>query len=262
MPELPDVESVVRMLRRRIVGGRIGRVRVLDPSVVRSPVPALFARRLRGRVIQAVHRRGKYLLIRLEGDFTIVGHLRMTGDFSVVPRREPVGRHTRLVVGLDGTDVRFIDQRRFGHVDLVATHALEEFPALQRLGVEPLGPAFTQDRFRILLRTRRGSLKGLLLRQDLIAGIGNLYADEILFQARLRPARQGDSLRPAEMRRLYHAIRDALRRGVEALSRRRAAVGDLMRIRARGGVCPRCRRPLRTATIAGRTTYFCPHCQR
>ncbi|HLJ61940.1 MAG TPA: bifunctional DNA-formamidopyrimidine glycosylase/DNA-(apurinic or apyrimidinic site) lyase [bacterium] len=262
MPELPDVETVVRMLRRRIVGGRIGRIRVLDRSVVRSPVPAVFARRVQGRVIQAVHRRGKYLLIDLEGASTIVGHLRMTGDFAVVPRREPIRPHTRLVVGLDGTDLRFIDQRRFGHVDLVATHALEAFPALQRLGVEPLGPAFTQDRFRAILRGRRGSLKGLLLRQDLIAGIGNLYADEILFQARLRPARQVDSLRPVEARHLYHAMRNALRRGVAALSRRRTAVGDLFEARARGGACPRCRRPLTSATIAGRTTYFCPRCQR
>ena len=262
MPELPDVETVVRMLRRRVVGGRIDRIRVLDPSVVRSPAPALFARRVRGRAIQAVRRRGKYLLIRLEGGSTIVGHLRMTGDFSVVPRREPIRPHTRLVVGLDGTDLRFTDQRRFGHVDLVATHALDDFPALRRLGVEPLGPAFTPDRFRGILRTRRGSLKGLLLRQDLIAGIGNLYADEILFQARLRPARHVESLRPAEVRRLYHAIGDTLRRGVESLSRRRAAVGDLMQIRARDGACPRCGGPLRSATVAGRTTYFCPRCQR
>jgi formamidopyrimidine-DNA glycosylase len=262
MPELPDVESLARMLRRRIVGRRIDRISVLDPSVVRSPHSSTMVRRLRGRAIEGVGRRGKYLLVCLDGGAILVGHLRMTGDFAVVPSGKPMHPHTRLVLGLDGNDLRFVDQRRFGHVDLVPARALGGFAPLRRLGAEPLDPAFTLARFRHLLGGRRGALKGLLLRQDLIAGIGNLYADEILFQARLLPRRPVGSLGPAELRRLHRAIRGVLRRGVAALSRRRRVEGDLFGVRARGGACPRCGRPLRTATVGGRTTYFCVRCQR
>lgn len=262
MPELPDVESVVRVLRRKLIGRRITRISAVDRSIIRSPAPSLFARRLRGRTIRKVGRRGKYLLVHLEAGYAIIGHLRMTGEFVVVPQSEPIHPHTRLVVGFDGEDLRFVDQRRFGHVDLVPTHALRTFKGLRALGVEPLSSGFTLDRFRSLIQGRRGSLKALLLRQDVIAGIGNIYADETLFQARLLPARQAQSLRPAEVQRLYHAIRDVLRRAVKALSRDHGSPGDLVEVRERGGACPRCHRALRAAAIAGRTAYFCPSCQR
>ena len=214
----------------------------------------------------------------------MVGHLRMTGDFVVVARRERLRPHTRLVLGLGARDLRFVDQRRFGHVDLIAAGALETFPGLRALGVEPLTPAFSLDRLRALVDDRRGALKGFLLRQDLIAGIGNIYADEILFQARLHPGRPLRSLRSPQVRALHRSIRAALRRGIAALSGRgrlagrrprkrlevlrrrgrRSSVreGDLVAVREKGGACPRCGAPLRVTTVAGRTTYFCRRCQR
>lgn len=262
MPELPDVEAVARLLRGSVAGRRVTRVDVPDRSVVRSPVPRLFVRRLRGRRIRTIERRGKYLLVSLSGDRVLIGHLRMTGDFVVVPRRTPRRAHTRLVLGLGDDDVRFVDQRRFGHVDLIDARDLKTFPGLRALGVEPLTPAFSLTRLRALLAGRRGALKAFLLRQDMIAGIGNLYADEILFRARLHPARQLSALRDAEIRALYRSIRGTLRRGIAALSRRGRPIGDLFAVREPGGRCPRCGGPLRIATIAGRTTYFCPRCQR
>lgn len=204
----------------------------------------------------------------------MVGHLRMTGDFVVVARRERLRPHTRLVLGLGPRDLRFVDQRRFGHVDLIAARALETFPGLRALGVEPLTPAFSLDRLRALIDGRRGALKGFLLRQDLIAGIGNIYADEILFRARLHPARPLRSLHSAQIRALHRSVRAALRRGIAALSRRgrpgrtrrgrRSSVseGDLIAVREKGGACSRCGGLLRVMTVAGRTTYFCPRCQR
>ena len=262
MPELPDVEAVARLLRRSIAGRRVTRVEVPDRSVVRSPSPSLCVRRLRGRRIRTIGRRGKYLLVELSGGLIMVGHLRMTGDFVVVPRRAPRRAHTRLVLGVGVNDVRFVDQRRFGHVDLISARDVDTFAGLRALGVEPLTPTFSPDRFRTMVHGRRGTLKAFLLRQDLIAGIGNIYADEILFQARLHPARQVQTLRPAEVRRLYRSIRRVLRRAIAALSRRGRPVGDLIAVREPGGVCPRSGGPLRMATIAGRTTYFCPRCQR
>jgi formamidopyrimidine-DNA glycosylase len=261
VPELPDVEVLARRLHRALAGQRVNRVAVRDRSVVRSPSPAVFVRRLRGRRIGSVGRRGKYLLVRLSGGLVLAGHLRMTGDFEIVPRRAPVRPHTRLMLGVGSREVRFVDQRRFGHVDLVDAGRLNAVPGLRALGVEPLGPEFSARGLAALIRGRRGGLKAFLLRQDRLAGIGNLYADEILFQARLHPARAVALLRPPELRRLHGAIRRTLRRGIAGLSRRGGAIGDLIAVRDRGGACPRCGGPLRTATIGGRTTYFCPRCQ-
>src|SRR5215469_2491687 len=199
MPELPDVEGVARFLRRTAARRRITRVEVRDPSVVRSPSPRAFAQRVRGRSIQSIARRGKYLLFDLSGDLVMVGHLRMTGDFLVVPRDRPFRAHTRLVLGLGRDDLRFVDQRRFGHVDLIGAADLTTVSGLRALGVEPLSLEFTLDRLRALIAGRRGTLKAFLLRQDRIAGIGNIYADEILFRARLHPGRQLRTLRADEI---------------------------------------------------------------
>lgn len=264
MPELPDVEVVVRLLRRHTVGRRIRAVRVLSHATIRSPNPRAFTRLVRGRTIRAVGRRGKYLLINLDGKLMMVTHLRMTGDFVMAPPGIPP-RHTRVVFTLNGRELRFIDQRRFGHIDLVDLSrpgALAAWEGLRHLGDEPLDPAFTLERFREILHGRRGTLKALLLRQDLIAGIGNIYADEILFHARLRPARSIASLRPAQLTRLYRMIRAVLGRAVERLSRYGRSAGGLMAARRKGGTCPRCGRELRTASIGSRTSYYCAVCQR
>ena len=265
MPELPDVEAVVRTLRRRAVGRRISGVIIRSPGTIRSPAPPAFARRVRGRTIRAVGRRGKYLLFHLDGGLMMVAHLRMTGDFVVARPDTPAPQHTRVVFALNGRELRFIDQRRFGHIDLLdlaRPGGLAAWEGLRHLGDEPLDPAFTPARFRELLRGRRGALKALLLRQDLIAGIGNIYADEILFQARLRPTRSAASLRPAHLTRLYRAIRTVLRQAVDRLTRYGRSEGALGAARRKGGTCPRCGRALRTATVGGRTAYYCAFCQR
>ncbi len=261
MPELPDVETVARMLRRTVAGRRITGVRVLTPPTVRSPHPRRFIRQLTGRTVRHVDRRGKYLLIRLSRPLTLVVHLRMTGDFEVVPHAAPVHPHTRVILQFGRRDLRFIDQRRFGHMDLVPSEA--ESGLVGHLGVEPLDPSFTMKRWKALLDGRRGSIKSVLLRQDLIAGIGNIYADEILWQARVHPARSVHRLRPAEVARLHLIIRGVLRRAVASLSRYGRPVGRFLEVRGEPDApCPRCGRPITTARVAGRTTYFCSTCQR
>jgi formamidopyrimidine-DNA glycosylase len=265
LPELPDVEALVRELRRRVKGRRIRGVSILSPSTIRSPRPSVFARRVRGRAIRAVGRRGKYLLIDLDGRLMIAAHLRMTGDLEVARPGDSQPPHTRVVFALNGRELRFTDQRRLGHIDLIdltRPGALAAWVRERHLGAEPLDPAFTPDRFRKILRGRRGALKALLLRQDLIAGIGNLYADEILFHARLSPLRSPASLGPVDLTRLYRAVRTVLQRGLTSLTRYGKTPGRLIAVRTKGGMCPRCRRTLRTATVGGRTTYYCPGCQR
>lgn len=262
MPELPDVETVARRLRRAMVRRRIQNVKVLSPPTVRSPSPTAFARRLLGRRVRQVDRRGKYLLISLSGDLVLVAHLRMTGDFEIVAPGEEMHPSTRAVFTVAGREVRFVDQRRLGHMDLIARDDLAQFPGVRSLGVEPLSPEFTPRRLRGLLAGRRGGLKATLLRQDLIAGIGNIYADEILWQARLHPTRVVASLSGREFSRLHRQIRGVLARATRSLSRYGEPVGDLLAVRERGGQCPRCGRELAVETIAGRTTYYCRHCQR
>ncbi|HTD47408.1 MAG TPA: bifunctional DNA-formamidopyrimidine glycosylase/DNA-(apurinic or apyrimidinic site) lyase [bacterium] len=262
MPELPDVETLARTLRRRTAGRRIDRVRVLSPKTIRSPAPRAFARLMRGRRIERVGRRGKYLLIDLDGALTLIVHLRMTGDFAIAPAGAPLHPHTRVLFALGAEELRFVDQRRFGHMDLLPAARVHRLSGLRRLGEEPLARGFTLNRFRPLLRGRRGMLKGLLLRQDLVAGIGNLYADEILFQARLRPARPVESLRPPDVARLHGAIRAVLRRATDGLARSGRPGATLLDARGRGGACPRCGRALVPARVAGRGTYYCRACQR
>jgi formamidopyrimidine-DNA glycosylase len=260
MPELPEVETVARRLRRKIVGRRITGVQLLTPSTIRTPPPRQFVRDLNGSTVTGIGRRGKFLLIRLDPARTLVVHLRMTGGFEVVPRSAPLHAHTRVILKLGGLELRFIDQRRFGHMDLVK--AEETFAPLQRMGSEPLERAFTLPRWHQILAGRRGTVKSLLLRQDLVAGIGNLYADEILWQARVHPARLVHTLRPEEIRRLHGTTRRVLRRAVLQVPRYGHSVGRFMDVREADALCPRCGHPLRTARIAGRTTYFCPRCQR
>jgi formamidopyrimidine-DNA glycosylase len=262
VPELPDVETVARRLRQAVVGRRIRGVRVLTAATVRSPSAAAFVRRLRGRRVAGVDRRGKYLLISLSGDLVLVAHLRMTGDFEVTSPRAGVDPSTRVIFAVGRREVRFVDQRRFGHMDLVPRDELDRFPGLRTLGIEPLSREFTAGRLRRLLAGRRGSLKSALLRQDLIAGIGNIYADEILWQSKLHPGRSVASLSPQDLRRLHGHIRRVLARATRWLSRYGEPVGDLLEVRERGGHCPRCGRELTVETIAGRTTYYCSHCQR
>jgi len=262
MPELPDVETLARRLRRRLRGRRIRKVRLFTPSTVRHPDPATFARLLRGRQVLTVDRRGKYLLIRLDRDLTLAVHLRMTGDIEVMGAAAPMPPHTRVLFEGDGFHLCFTDLRRFGHMDLLTPRQLAHLRGVATLGVEPLGPEFTPQRLRQLIRAHRIGLKALLLRQDLIAGIGNLYADEILWQARLHPARTAGTLRGDQVAMLHRVIRRVLDRAVRRLSRNGRPVGIFLDAREREGHCPRCRGPLRIARIAGRTTYFCRRCQR
>lgn len=262
MPELPDVETVAAMLRRRVRGKRIRRVRLITPSTVRSPDPATFIRLMRGRRVRGIDRRGKYLLIGLDRDLTLVAHLRMTGDFEVADHQTPIHPHTRVIFEMDGRDLRFVDLRRFGHMDLLTPGALSEFRGIARMGIEPLSPEFTLEKFRALLARKRGGLKAFLLRQDVIAGIGNIYADEILWRARLQPSRPLESLRADRNAQLYRTIRTVLRTAVAGLSRYGRPVGRFLDARDVDGRCPRCGRLLMVERIAGRTTYYCKTCQR
>ena len=275
MPELPEVETIVRDLARSgIVGAPIRRVRVFWPRIIEGESVRSFTRRLAGRRIESIRRRGKYIVIGLSGELSLLVHLRMTGSFSVSDspcRRTP---HEHVLLDLEGdVQLRYRDTRKFGRWRIVS----EPERALQHLGPEPLDRRFTLGVFRAALRRRRGMLKPLLLNQHFIAGLGNIYVDEALWQARLHPQRSSDSLQPVEEERLYRAIRSVLRKGIRCLGtslgsgrqnfqRPTGARGGhqekLNVFRRTGEPCPRCGTPVQRLIVGQRSTHVCPKCQK
>jgi formamidopyrimidine-DNA glycosylase len=275
MPELPEVETSVRALRKPLVGRTItGVVFPKDPGRTINMTPAHMAQRIAGQRIEQITRRAKYLVFQLDGD-TLVVHLKMTGHLYVVPPAEesPFDRWLRVRFALDnGRELRFSDARRFGRVYLCSRP--EE--VLPDLGPEPLDETFTLDVLRQRLAGRKGVLKSLLLNQAFIAGIGNIYADEALHIARLHPLRTADSLTDAEIARLYEGIRQALNDGVryEGASinwyrkpdgTRGDSQSHLRVYREHGHLdrpCPDCGGPITKIRVGQRGTHFCPICQR
>jgi formamidopyrimidine-DNA glycosylase len=281
VPELPEVETVARDLRPRLVGATIVGARSSWARTLRTHAPEAFAVEVAGRTVEAVGRRGKQLVVELSGSAALTIHLKMTGQLFVVPAALPVDPYVRLVLVLaDGRELRFRDIRKFGRIGLYprdpATGDLVTEPGGAAVfaghGPEPLDEAFTLRAFRARLRGRKGRLKSLLLDQGFLAGIGNIYADEALWAARLHPLRSASSLGPADQRRLYEAIRTIL---AEAVERRGSSIDDytapdgdgqmqerLNVYQRTGESCPRCGRPIRRIVIGARASHFCSWCQR
>lgn len=275
MPELPEVETVVRdLVAAEIPGRRICRVEVLHPGVVAGTKPAGFIRRLNGRKIKAVGRRAKFIVFQLDDGELLTLHLRMTGQLHLVKGlcRRDKHDHLRLTLN-DGRTLIYHDPRRFGRWKL-AKNAAEIF---HNLGPEPLDGGLTPAEFARRLARHRRQLKPLLLDQTFLAGLGNIYVDESLFAARLHPQQLAHRVHPAEARRLFAAIRRILN---AAIGQRGTTLGlgegnfasphqtrgrYLTRLQAygRGGEpCARCGTPIKRMVVGQRGTHFCPHCQR
>jgi formamidopyrimidine-DNA glycosylase len=277
VPELPEVETLRRDLEQEFAGRRIVRVEVSGRrSIRRHPQVDEFAGRLRDRRVEAVGRRGKYLLARLDGGDVLVVHLGMSGQLLRSVAGDPVARHTHVVMTFaGGRQLRFVDPRTFGELFVSHGGRLEDdVPELAHLGLDPLDGAVGPARLGRLLLARRAKLKPLLMDQRVIVGIGNIYADEILFAARLRHDRSSASLTTAEIRRLHRAITRTLE---DAIALRGSSLADLQYrdlfgetggYRARhhvygreGEPCTRCAGRVARVKTNGRSTFFCPRCQ-
>ena len=269
MPELPEVETVARDLRPRLVGRRLLVLHGHFPGVLILGDGAALGPD--GRRIEAIRRRGKLLILDLEGELALSVHLRMTGRLEVEPLGRPRAVHTHVTASLDdGTELRFVDPRRFGRVELRRREDLEATSFLRRLGPEPfdLEPATLAAR----LKGRRGPIKSVLLDQKLVAGLGNIYVDEILFDTGLHPRQEADRLLPAEIERLVEAMQRILLAAIEGggstirdyrtLDGRAGSYQGRHRVFGRAGLgCPRCGASVRKIALAGRGTHFCPECQ-
>jgi formamidopyrimidine-DNA glycosylase len=271
MPELPEVETTARGLRERIVGLRVRSVGGVDwPRMLPNATEADLDRVLRGQAVTGVDRRGKYLLLLFEDDVTLAIHRKMSGNVLLQPAESPRERHTHLEIEfVDGTALRLVDSRKFGRVYLFLSGAELAAFVDQRLGPEPFLDAAV---LAGLVRGRRGRIKSLLLDQSFLAGVGNLYADEALWEAQIHPLRAADSLSQAEIGRLALAIQQVLRLGIErrgtSFSSYLDADGspgenqDFLHVYGRvEKPCPRCGAPIRRLLIGQRPSHVCPVCQ-
>ncbi len=273
MPELPEVETVVRDLRGAGLAGRqIVQARVFWRKTIACPTPARFAREIRGLKALSLARRAKFIVIALSGGRTLLIHLRMSGHLDVLPPRTRPRRHDRVVLVIDdGRQLHFEDTRKFGRVWLVRDPA----HVLGKLGPEPL--AISLARFSAALAARSRRLKPLLLDQTFLAGVGNIYSDEALWTARLHPQRRSDSLSAAQAAELLKAIQQALRRGIRNLGttlgggkthfvlprgERGRNQEQLNAYGRTGAPCPRCGTKIRRILVGQRATHLCPACQR
>jgi formamidopyrimidine-DNA glycosylase len=270
MPELPEVETAVRALRRPLIGRTITGARNDWPRHVAVPPVDEMRERIAGRRVEAIDRRGKYLVFTLSDDETLIVHLKMTGHLSVVPAETPADPYAHTVFELDDCrELRFRDPRKFGRVYLVRDPA----DVLGPLGPEPLEAGFSAEELAAQLARRKRVLKPLLLDQTFIAGIGNIYADEALFYAGIQPTRRSDTLTGEEIAALHDAIQKVLAMGI---AREGASIstyvkpdgqkGDMQNavavFRRTGQTCYRCGGPIERIVLGGRSTHYCPHCQR
>ena len=273
MPELPEVETIKEDLRELVVGSTVERVEVLDPALVEQPSAAEFARRLDGVRITGARRRAKHLIVELDSGDALVFQLKIGGQLLLVPPVEEPWTALMVVLQLDGGRRLFLrDQTGFTRTRLLDAEELEA--RLAPLGPEPLEEGFAVEYLRETLGGRRAQIKPLILDQKVVAGVGNIYADEILFDARLHPRRKANTLSEAEWRKLYEAIRENLAAGVEhrgttvrlyrdVLNRPGEHQNHLQIFEKHGGPCPEgCGGEVVQEKVGGRPTHFCPRCQR
>jgi formamidopyrimidine-DNA glycosylase len=274
MPELPEVEHVVRALRDAVAGARIVAVD-LNLKKLAGRAPATFIRKLRGARIESLGRRGKHILFNLDSGHVLIVHLRMTGKFVCLPLDAQLPPYAHVVFYLD--DERrlvFCDMRQFGRMTIVAASRLHQSRELATLAPEPLSDEFSLDHLRATLARSRRELKQLLLDQAKVLGLGNIYAAEALFLARISPFKAADSLSKRRTIKLHAAIREIIQEAIDCGSTLRIDLGDggasyfgtlerFWRVYEREGEpCVNCGTKIRRVVQAGRSTYYCPRCQR
>jgi formamidopyrimidine-DNA glycosylase len=265
MPELPDIAVFNRLVQRHCLHRVIAKAIVTDPASLEGATVATLQRRLKNQELSACSHRGKVLFVEFAAAATLAMHFGPNGSLQYVPRRQPAPRHVRLWLDFaEGDRLAYINPRRIGHVHLV--RSTEAFIAKEQLGPDALDSAFDGAAFAAVLNGSRRAIKSVLMDQMRIAGIGNTYSDEILFQARLHPALRAGSLGGAATRRLFNVMKSVLETAIEhdagaANFRDRLPRYWLLPERRDGGHCPRCGSAIRANKIGGRTAYFCPTCQ-
>lgn len=275
MPELPEVQTVVNdLIAAGVPGTGIADVRVYWPKTIADQNPSAFSRQLRKRTINAISRRGKYIIFHLRPELYLLFHLRMTGRFVLARAGSHRTRHDHLIIRLDdGRQLRFHDTRKFGRAFLAPDHQT----ITGHLGPEPLSPGFTAKKLAARLTARKRQLKPLLLDQTFIAGLGNIYVDEALWEARLHPLSGSNALNLEQATKLHRAIRKVLKQGLKnagttlgngqanfySLERRTGRNRSFLNVfRRTGQPCPSCASPIERLVVGQRSTHICSRCQQ
>ncbi len=273
MPELPEVETVRRGLTG-VAGRCIESVDIRLARIIKWPDPAAFAASLQGKRIDSIDRRGKYLLLQLEDDFVLVIHLRMTGRLYFRQAAEPIDPYTCVQFLLDSGDrLVFADVRTLGTLYLLKSEELQRIHGLASMGPEPLSDEFTADYLASVVKHRKAKIKSLLLNQEVVGGLGNIYVDETLFLAGIHPERTGDSLQMEDIDRLVETIKYVIN---DAISHKGTTIRDYLDSNGREGAhqhhllvygkkgknCPVCGHVIQRSEVGGRGTHFCPACQQ
>jgi formamidopyrimidine-DNA glycosylase len=269
MPELPEVETIIRDLSPKLQGLKVSSFKILFPGVFRSADQKILEK-LKGKKVIRLRRRGKWILIDFDNNLSLLCHLKMTGQFLFCPSSGPVDKHTHFILSFKDSryELRFRDVRKFGSISCHPTPEVLKFP---HLGPDPLLVSFS--RLQKLFQGRRGRLKNMLLNQGFIAGIGNIYADEILFEAKLHPLTPVFMLEEKELLRLWEAMRFILRKAVEyrgtSIRNFRDAEGregnfkNRLRVYGKESLsCSRCGKRIERLRLGGRSSFFCPQCQK
>ncbi|HWQ42082.1 MAG TPA: bifunctional DNA-formamidopyrimidine glycosylase/DNA-(apurinic or apyrimidinic site) lyase [Desulfosporosinus sp.] len=273
MPELPEVETIRRTLSEHVTDSLIEDIMLIWPSAVCGWKDKDFADLVTGRRIKTIDRRGKYLLIRLDEDLTLIAHMRMTGRLNYYPDHQEPEKHTHVVFRLEHGEVHFSDVRKFGRIQVIPTPLCISESSLSKLGPEPLTGEFTPKVLKDRFGKKKLSVKAALLDQHVLAGLGNIYVDESLFWAGIAPERGVDTLTEGEISKLHQAIQTILQAGIDAQGTSfrdyRDANGDkgsfeqALQVYGRGGKpCQVCGQALERIRLAGRSTVYCSSCQR
>ncbi|MBP2099735.1 DNA-formamidopyrimidine glycosylase [Enterococcus rivorum] len=273
MPELPEVETVRKGLEKLVVGKKIEKVTILWPRIIERPEAELFAEKLLGQTIEKMERRGKFLIFKLT-NYDLISHLRMEGKYEINQSDEPIAKHTHVIFSFtDGSDLRYLDVRKFGRMVLVEKDQGANYKGILALGPEPIPSQFKLAAFQKGLKKHHKAIKPLLLDQKLVTGLGNIYVDEALWEAKIHPEQPANTLKPKEVEELYYAIIDVLARAVEAggttIRTYLNALGEAgkfqISLHAYGQTdkpCERCGTPIKKIKVAQRGTHFCPKCQK
>ncbi len=263
MPELPDVEARKSRIESFGLGEPLKKVLVRDERILEGIKPTAFSRALKGAEFTSVKRRGKYLLVATNKNSTLLLHFGMTGDIVYTKKGEPAPPYSRVEFIFDKGSLHYTNLRMIGKVSLFPTLNEDEIEDVSKLGPEPLDRKFTYARFREALRGTKTTIHQALMDQERIAGIGNIYSDEIAFQAGINPERPVDKLSEEEIRALYEKTKWTLKRAI-ALNAELEKRPDLFIIphRKKNGACPKCGTVLKKVSIGGRSSYYCPRCQK
>ncbi len=271
MPELPEVETVVRGLNNTVLGEKIESVKVLQPKL-RIPIPDNLAKLLVGAKIKSITRRAKYILIHLNNNYTWVIHLGMSGRLTTHNKMPPLKKHDHVIISLKRTTMVYNDTRRFGLMIIIKDQSINDYSSFKNLGLEPLEKSFTGRKLYDLIHKSNSDIKSVLMNQNIVVGVGNIYASESLFSAHISPLRKASKISLKECGLLVNSIKsvlnEAIKSGGSTLRDYVSSSGDKGYFQhkfkvydKKGKPCPKCKSPIKRITQKGRSTYYCQNCQ-